>query len=544
MAFTVVSAQLVGPLTLRVTFGAAPRAFDPTLSNDALNPANYTLSGPKAATIKAAAPTSVTAAIDVYVGEPLTAGSWTLTVASSVQDLTATGLQVPRSATFAVTVAPSATSLQGGASEEGILRKHLNPALQGEAWDHLIAALEGDPTNEVGDRYVQAISRRIVDQMFLPTASEDYLDRRAGEVDVHRPESVGLGDGLFRRLAVATSNHLVTPSALATVLEIFYGPDAVRAALTSGLQEPFALQDGDDLRLTLGSDREVAVTFSQKRFARAGAATALEVATALNLAFADQQVRAFAAAVTDPTTSLGRVTIYADARGVSSRIRATGGRAWVGLRFPGDVFPSSGLSAPYATWTITVDAATGRVRFQTSGTTAYDLSLLRTGDMALIYGRQFDAALAGTHEVLDVSVTYSGATKNQWFEVAGTAGAGTVVQNSPQDLAFLRPAPRTIHDADAPAYVVPTEAGLEAVIPTTTQAVERGNGTGAYLAMNPDLSVTAVDRGVTGSTLITTSSAHGLSVGSFVFLDGVRLSVAAPSVSAGATSGSLGASHA
>lgn len=541
-AFNAIAAAVLGPRAVRLTFNVPPQAYNPTLVSDGLRPANYSFAGPAIATPALVVPvTGDPYSLDVYVAARFAAGAWQITIASTILSVTGGALAAPYQFSFTTQVSPTSTPVSGGAQNEGLLRRFFNPALQGDSWDDLIAAVEGDDDNLIGDAYVNDFVRRAAAQTSAATASGAYLDQRAADQGVRRPPDVGMDDDDFRTLVRHLGTNRVTTNAVEDVLETFYGADAVRATLPAGPTEPYAMRDGDDLVLEFGDERTITITFSASRFDNIGQATAIEVAAVLNRTFRDSALHAFAGTEADPTTGASRVIIYADARGLASVCRCLGGRAQVALRLPLDVLPS--VSSPYGSWIIAPSPVVGRLRLTTSAPSAYDLLKVRVGDLALIYGREFPLAIQGTAAVLDVSVTYPGGVLTQWIEIAGSGVSATVSQLTSDAVLFLRPRHRTVYDEASPAYVATTATGMRVALPATTLVVLRENGTAGYLAAATGLAVNSVDRDASGRVTLTLASNHGLAVGQQVIVDGLRAGAAAPAVSAGSPSGTLGASH-
>lgn len=541
VAFSVVGASQPSPLTIRVTFSSPPRAYDPSDPADALVPASWALVGPTAATVALVAPvTGDPLSVDLFVGAPLAPGAWTISGSPSILSLDGGPLEAPRFALLrVVTYAPSG-DVAGGAVEESLLRRHLNPVLEGPAWDALILAVEGDAEHEVGDRYVANLARRAFDQLFPSTASGNYLIQRAAEVGVRQPESVGLGVEAFRQLVAALSNNLLVDHAVNDVLEVFYGPDSVRATITTTALEPYRLQDRDDLTILFGERRPVTVQLHGAQFAAIGAATAVEVAAAIDRDMRAEGVHGFAAAVPDPVTGKGRVVVYADARGLPSGVRVTGGRAQVALRFPEVVLPT--LSSPFGSWTITPSPdVAGRLRFSSSPVSAFDLALVRRGDRALVYGPEFPADVLGTHDVLEVSVSYPGGILDQWFEIEGSGVFVLVVQQAATSLTFLRSRLRSVHDNDAPAFFSQGEDLLRVTLPATSPVVRRGDGQAAYLAPPLQVSVLGGSRDAAGRvTLATSAFPPGLVDTTYgIMVDGVFAAASPPPTTPGTPSPAL-----
>lgn len=213
-------------------------------------------------------------------------------------------------------------------SEEDVLRKHLNPALTGPGWDALIAALA------TGDAYVAETAALAFDQLFISTASGIYLDRKVGDYGITRPDSIGLSDDAFRKLAIKTTAAKLTQISILEVLLAYYGPDAVQAHVQSGLYQPFNLTDGNVLSIQIDNSTLVNVVFKQGSFDNITAATALEVAGAITLAFRLQGLLAYAIPFTDPSDGNTYVKLYTQTLGLAGVVQVLGGTAQPYLQFP------------------------------------------------------------------------------------------------------------------------------------------------------------------------------------------------------------------
>lgn len=250
----------------------------------------------------------------------------------------------PDSVTFTVTSVNSQSDLNQGAVNdpvENVLRKFLNPGLKGPNWDSVIAAIAA------GDRTNWENALLAFDQLFIVSASKDYLDQRTGDQGVRRPTNVGMADDLFRQLAISIKNSKLTVEAFLEVLQIFYGPDAVIASTTSDVAEPYDLRDLDDLEFLIDEKHGVTMTLHREQFAHINSATALEVAAAITRGFRDAGSSAFAISYTDPETGANRVRVYGGSLGLSSSIRVTSGRAQRKLRFPTSIFDPADFAHPF-----------------------------------------------------------------------------------------------------------------------------------------------------------------------------------------------------
>lgn len=323
------SVTQLGLSTLRVRFTQDPVASSPIGSYDALNPANYTLTGPMSNVLG-----SVTKVADdsqaftLHYNAPFLSGNYTLTVAN-IKSTINTDLVDPK--TMDVTITVIASGMADGAENdnaEKVLRKHLSPALKGHGWDALIAALS------TGDQKNWDISSSAFDQLFKISASGKYLDRKAADDGIVRPRNIGMPDELFRQFAIKATAAKLTPHVILEILEIFYGSQAVRAYVDSATTDPFALSDGYDLRLILDEKDEVTVTFKNSDFATIGAAKGIEVAAAITRALKTHGLQAFAVPIRDAETGKTTVRIYSGALGLGSSVRVVGGRAQNILQFP------------------------------------------------------------------------------------------------------------------------------------------------------------------------------------------------------------------
>jgi len=537
MAFSLKLLRQIGAGTVRVTFTANPKVVDARAANDALNPDNYQLSGPGDNFVASVSVVDTDRlSVDCHLASALELGTWTLLVSGVVQD-DLTALSAPTSLTFMVLSVPAMEVLgQGAANDDAqlVIRRLLNPALKGKGWDSMVAALAA------GDQSNWDNSRLAFDQLFLSSAKGVYLDRRASDEGIERPKGVNMSDDLFRRLAIIEKTSKLTQEAILEVLEVFYGRDATRAYSESA-PELFALQDNDDLKILLDERQLVTVTFERSHFSRIGLATSVEVAAEITRTLREAGSQGFAVAVTDPIANSDRVRIYSGALGLSSSVRIVGGRGNTALLFPTSIFTQTGIS-PFATWDVTLSPTTqGNLRFTMAAGTEYDLFQVQEGDLAYIYGDEFEPANTnGTYEIEAVSITFPGPV--QWFEIAnpiGVAHAG-IVQVQFADLMFFRPKRRTIYDS--PRHVIVCENGdhLDVVIAATTDVVDRGPGLAAYLNPPntiPSLSFSAVRRD--SVMTIDVGATHNLVAGDQIILDDMLPTGEVPPTASSSPSGNF-----
>lgn len=207
-------------------------------------------------------------------------------------------------------------------SAKDILRKHLSPAFKGPAWDALLDAVAGSDENNF------ELARLAFDQLFISTASDKYLDQRGQGEGLARPVGVGMNDDVYRSLVILATNNKLSLNSLLDVLELYYGPESIRAWVQSAAG-PFALVNGDELSLTFDNGTNF-VKFTTADFTSISAATPEEVVAAINGQLHVQASNAFAHVYLDPDGNK-YVRMYSASRGLRAKVQATGVAA---LGFP------------------------------------------------------------------------------------------------------------------------------------------------------------------------------------------------------------------
>jgi hypothetical protein len=525
---------------LRLRFTNDPLVVSSLNANDALNVSQYALSGPVGARVALVTPVpGDPQSIDLTLAAPLTAGTWTLTVSSSLGTAEGRNLQDPRVASLVIAGRPAQEAVSGGATNddaEAVLRKHLNPAFKGKGWSALIAALA------VGDQMNWDNAKAAFDQLFKTSASGVYLDRKCADDGLKRPSNIGMSDDLFRQLGIKVTNDKLTEEVLLEVLEVFYGSESLRGHIESTVG-PFQLTDGDDLNVNLDGVDLPAIIFREADFANITQATALEVAAAITRQLRLFGSTGFATSYVDPAIGQATVRIFSGALGLISSVQVTGGLAQKALLFEQQVLtPPAGTNPSTLSWNLTIPEA-GTLRLMISGASALDMNQLQVGDYALITGAAFDPANRGSFAIQNIDIRYVGSTYTQSFDVLNDSAVAqtTVPQASLSDVLFFRPVRKAIHQGGTRSVVVaqPDDGQTSIVLPATTQAVNREVGTAAYVLDNNSISATLARNGTTVTA--TTSSPHGLSVGQQVKVT-QALSTQRPAIHAGDGTGLTDAS--
>jgi len=539
--FFLQSVTVVAPAVLRVRFSHDPKQVNPLAANDGLNPVNYALTGPHMVNVVAAnSVVSDPQSIDIYLNTPLKKGLWTVSVSSAVEMGDNTTLTAPTSFSFdAVGIEPRELPNQGATSDQAyeVIRKHLPPSLTGTNWEALLRALS------VGDQQNWDNAAAAFDQKFLASASGVYLDRKAADQGLARPQGIGMPDDLFRSYALKISAQKVTEQPLLDVLEVFYGADAVRAFAITEKQEPFVLSDGMSLKVLADNSESLEIVFRENDFGRIGYCTAAEVAVAIT-----RQARA-AGLTFFAIPENKKVKIYSGARGLASSVVVTGGLAQDRLTFPSEssVLIGSGVSFNITLTNQGLGAL--RARYEIQDADGGHFLALQPGHYVNISCPAFQSSNRGSFKVVDAGTIYNGANFFHFFEIENDFAVQQlgVSTSSARDVLFYVPTvARTYKGPGRSVSVAQTDTGVSVVLPATTQAVGRQEKTAAYLHGNEQVPVSQVQRLLDGRIKVTTTLAHGLSVGHGAEIDGTMPTSAAPAVLAGVpgSSGSTGVSPA
>ncbi len=538
--FSVGSAQALTTALVRVVYTSTPKATSPVGLDDALNPNNYTFLGPNSVV-----PVSVSQdganplAFDVVLDDAMETGTWTVTVSAAIRDPFNVLISPPLSADFVVSAVNVQGPLTGGdevLDPEPIIRKHLSRALHGPNWDGLIAALE------TGDEINRENAEAAFDQLFVSSASGPYLEQRAADQGITKPENVGISDALFRQLVIKYSTDKVVQEAIRQILEVFYGQDALRAFVEAEGAGPYNLSGGVfDLQWTVDELQAFSYTFQNSDFANPGAATATEIAVALTRVMSAAGSNGFASDAIDPATGLSKSRIYSPSLGLRSAVRVTGGFAQTVLRYPepiDSVYRGTVSPASLYTWVYTQpnqNTTQLSLTVDTSlGAPLVDLSVVRAGDYVIITTGAA-TGFTGTFPILSVAQTYSGTNLIQTLTIAQIAFLGSAVQQNNAGYQFFRPLKSTIFKSDGRTVVVSQSVPrrIDISIPATTQVVNRDSTNAAYLHENPAKSILRLQRNAQGLTTVDFALPHGLQVGDQVYLDDIVAASSIPYIAPG-----------
>lgn len=539
--FFVEAAQSQSPGVVRIFYSNVPIASNPAGPNDALNPVNYTLSGPGPGSVESVAPVSGNPmAFDLTTVNPLHIGTWTVTV-SNVEDIDTMPMEAPFAAVFTVTVLFAVPTLAQGAQNDPpdqIIRKHLSQAMKGPNWDALILALStGDDANWQN-------AQSAFDQLFTSTASGSWLEKRANDEGIQKPVNVGMADNLFRQYVIKFSTSKVVHEAIREILEVFYGRDAERAFVESGQGQPYNLSANPNLTWTLDEKETFSIVFTNTEFNQPSAASAVEVAAILTEQMQLLGSDGFAIPFTNPQTGQTRVRIYSGSLGLGSFARVTGGMAQNVFQFPSIITTYTGTITGVTgyNWVYTnPNPTTTRATLTIDTSVSSPLITLTPvngdeGDYVVITA---DAGIGvtGTFPVTNVLVSYSGTNLIQSFDIPLIPFTGTALQQANDAYTFYQPVKNSIFAAGSRTVLVaqPGDGQLDISLPATTQAVNRGPKHAFYGRVEPSLGIRRVQRLPGGTAHVITAANHGLSMGSQVQLDGIIPNPNRPWITPGVT---------
>jgi len=519
MAFQVSTVVQEDATSVRVVYTAVPLAKVSTGLTDALNVSRYSVVAPQQNYIVAVE--RVPDFSDRFLlrfANPLVDGTYRLSV-SGVVDIAGQTV-IPYDAPFVAVSMPIASSVLGGAKESSILetlRRFIPKKMKGgKGVEAVLSAIAA------GDQIVKEITDTSFAQLFLSRASGKYLRSLSEDAGVSIPKNLSTSDAKLQKLAIAVNSEKVTARSILSMLEPLYGAERVRAYTDSALVEPYALEGGESLLVSLDGGNSVVVLFESSDFATSGQATAIEVAAAITKNLLTVNSKAYAVPTLD-----GQVRLFSGTLGLASSVKVVGGTAQLALQFPSKIDAWNGFSS--TTWAITLPEV-DVVRFtNTAASPSLALQNVRVGDYVVVTGSVFNSANRGSYTVTKVYRQWvSGVTYTQYFEIKNIEGVpqGSAVQSSEDDLMFFRP---TLKTTASGLLVSSTASGATVKLPAVSTDVSRDTSTAAYLQSEQEIQIASASRRAKdGVVTLTTESAHGLFFGDRVTVQGTRPSFSRP----------------
>ena len=350
------------------------------------------------------------------------------------------------------------------------LRKQLNPYIRGPKVDAVLTALASGNAAYLIDNV-----RAVNDQLYISTASDRYLRELLSAYGITAPPLVGISDDVLREIGIQVKNRKQVRDLMNNLLNIIFGDEFVRASNPSRAFEPYALQDGDKLKINFDDKYTVEIEFNTADFQSIAAAKAQEVADAIT-----KQLRTLGQQGTAIAKDDGNgpyVEILSDSIGPASSVTILGGRAQNELKFDSAVPAGGNMSTQ---WTLSLQPG-DIIRFTWSGGASPQLGKVSVGNYVNVYGGGFaSSANEGSYDIVAVQ---GGPVNTAYFEIDNPLGtSGIVVQGIDDAVLFYNATKKTIVSQRSYAAVYQTSRNLlQIFLPAATKVVRRSRIGSAHL---------------------------------------------------------------
>ena len=339
------------------------------------------------------------------------------------------------------------------------LRRFLNPAIKGTKVQSVLESISNGTSHLANN--VEAVN----DQLYIVTASQQYLDNLLAGRNLTRPNEIGLTDDVYRELGVEVTNRKQVRDLVHNIIKIMYGYEYIQAFSDTTFAEPFALESGDNLIFSFDGQESINLTFSSVDFANINQATSQEVADAITKGIKNQGKDG--SAVVKDEGQGKQVTLVSNTMGASSSVTVLGGKAQNSLKFQA-IRSTSAL----ATTQWTLSSSGGNVRMTWTGGPNPSLGRVRRGDYINVFGTGFDSRNQGTFTIVNV---YSGGVGSAYIEFKNPVfKIETAVQGTDDGVLFFFPKIRKTDSNIMYASVFQTsQRVLQIFLPATTKVVRR-----------------------------------------------------------------------
>jgi hypothetical protein len=374
------------------------------------------------------------------------------------------------------------------------LRSFLNPAIKGKNVDSVLSALA------TGTGYLVQSVEQVNAQLFITTASAQYLDLLLAQYNILRPPSVGISDEIFREIGLQVKNRKQVRDLIENLLNAIFGDQFTKAYDSSTMVEPYDLSNGDTLIIQFDGGSPITIPFQTGNFVDIHNATAIEVADAIVSYLTSQNLTGSA---TIANNGLGNyVQIFSSTLGPRSSVSVLGGSAQNVLVFPSTV-PAGGNASTQ--WTLSTQSD-GKIRFTWSGGASPNLGKLAPGNYVNVYGGGFaSSSNIGTYTILDNA---GGLVDEAYFDIYNPIGTtGIITQGTDSAVLFFNPVKSTVQSNEYYAALYQTETNVVQIfLPATTRVVRRGRIGSAHLHDPPRGTFTLLAQPNPGDVFYLTSS--------------------------------------
>jgi hypothetical protein len=374
------------------------------------------------------------------------------------------------------------------------LRSFLNPSIRGKNVDSVLSALA------TGTGYLVQSVEQVNAQLFITTASAQYLDLLLAQYNILRPPSVGISDEIFREIGLQVKNRKQVRDLIENLLNAIFGDQFTKAYDSSTMVEPYDLSNGDTLIIQFDGGSPITIPFQTGNFVDIHNATAIEVADAIVSYLTSQNLTGSA---TIANNGLGNyVQIFSSTLGPRSSVSVLGGSAQNVLVFPSTV-PAGGNASTQ--WTLSTQSD-GKIRFTWSGGANPNLGKLAPGNYVNVYGGGFaSSSNIGTYTILDNA---GGLVDEAYFDIYNPIGTtGIITQGTDSAVLFFNPVKSTVQSNEYYAALYQTETNVVQIfLPATTRVVRRGRIGSAHLHDPPRGTFTLLAQPNPGDVFYLTSS--------------------------------------
>lgn len=333
---------------------------------------------------------------------------------------------------------------------------------ENENWKALIEAI-GEADQETID-----LIESVRQQFFIKTASRPYIDRLGTANLVQRPRFVGMEDTNFRKfIPIMSYQPKQVKLVLDDLLDLFFFKESTTSFISSGMVQPFALQDGWELEYTVDGIYSERISFRANEFTNIGVASANEIVAAINR----QSVNSYAIAFENSITHQTNIKIFSKTIGSKGSIEITGGRADIGFQFEGyNLEAGQGVATQ---WLVTKVGDTVSLKFTGVGGSPA-ISKLQIGDVVIITrpGNEGSFVITNVDSVTD-TIRYTNLF----------ATPETFVSDANNDVKFFTPFKSNIYLKDRKAAVWEVRPGEIIVeIPPSPPVVRRKRVGSAHIS--------------------------------------------------------------
>lgn len=384
----------------------------------------------------------------------------------------------------------------------------MNPFIKGKNVDAVLAALSAGASS-----YLINSAAAVNDQLYITTASAQYLDERLADFGLVRPPAVGLSDEVFRQIGIEVKNRKQVRDLINQLLDAIFGDEFVRASNSARAFEPYNLAEGDTLIVNFDESHTATITFHTGDFQNIAAAKAQEVADAITKSLRNLGFKGTAIAKDDGNGPF--VEILSDTIGPVSSVTILGGRAQNQLKFDSPVGAGGNGSTQ---WTLSLRPG-GTMRFTWTGGANPQLGKVQAGNYVNIFGGGF--AASANEGSYTITKAVGGVAGVSYFEIQNPLGTpGVVTQSSATAVLFYTPVRQTIASRFSYAAVYqPSGKLLQIFMPAATKVIRRGRTGSAHLH-DPPRGVFMIDANPNPGDVFSITTTHSLIAGADFVIGG------------------------